>query len=242
MSDKSKIEWTEKTWSPITGCTPYGPGCENCYAKRFAKRLKAMGSKKYRNGFDLTIHHRSLEEPLKWRKPSMILVNSMSDTFHKNVPQNFINSMFCIMRFCKRHTFQVLTKRPQNIPLDLYWPKNVWLGITICTQEEADKKIPVFLNVNAKVHFLSIEPMLEEIDLGNFWHRTKYVDSLDWVIAGSESGPCRRHVPIEYFRKLKNQCVNSNVPFFFKQFSCGNIVQKMPPLDGKIWNQYPEIN
>lgn len=251
-------------WNPITGCSYCSPGCSNCYARRMAKRLHGMGLYKYRNNFEVTCHEDDLELPFRWRKPSLIFVCSMSDIFHEDVPKQFIYQMFAVMKRCDRHIFQVLTKRPKNIPKSIDWPDNVWCGVTVCTQYEANEKIPLLIKIPSKVRFLSIEPLLERIDAERFLYDG---DCAEWcpkgndcsecnfgfmkmflrkgspisqVIAGSESGPVRRNVPIEYLQQLKDQCVNAGVPFFFKQFSCGNVVTKMPELDGKTWNQYPK--
>ena len=240
---KTKIEWSERVWNCVTGCTPCSPGCDNCYARRMTNRLHGKGLYKYRNKFDVTIHPDEIETPIRWRKPSLIFVCSMSDLFHEDVPQSFIHQMFGVMKHCERHIFQVLTKRPQNIPKSIEWPENVWCGLTVCTQKEADEKIRIHRKVNAKVHFLSVEPMLEEIglsgyilDYGNGYtfpslchkYRTKLIDLYDQIICGGESGHTDRALEPEWARSLRDQCVDANVPFFFKQWGNCCYPEQMP--------------
>lgn len=188
-----------------------------------------------------------LYKPLRMKKPRRIFVVSMGDLFHENNSDQDIGDIYLIQECAPQHTYIWLTKRinralewhkkvkkEENIKGNNWkWPDNIWLGVTVCDQEEANLKIPVLIDIPAAVLFVSIEPMLGAIDLP--------LSGLDWVIAGSESGPVRRNVPFEYFCSLKNQCVNANVPFFFKQFSIANILQKMPVLNGKVWNQYPKV-
>lgn len=235
---KTKIEWTQKVWNPITGCSHCSPGCDNCYAERMTKRLRAMtirrikakGYYKYRNGFDVvTLHEEEIERPFRWKKPTMVFVCSMSDLFHEKVPKEFIWKLFNVMKYNERHIFQVLTKRPQNIPKNIDWPDNVWCGVTVCNQKEADKKIPILLKVPAKVHFLSVEPMLGPIDLmypSGIGDRS-LIDHIDWVICGGESGPNARPMYPGWVRSLRSSCVYSGfrggeesigTPFFFKQW------------------------
>lgn len=179
MAQLSKIEWTEATWNPVTGCTKLSDGCKNCYAQRMAKRLHAMGNKRYQNGFDLTLHHDLLDLPLKWKKPKIIFVNSMSDLFHKKVPLSFIKSVFKTMRKADWHVFQIVTKRADRLAelaAKLDWPANVWVGVTVESNQYLHR-ITDLQNVPASVKFVSMEPLLS--DFPNF--STK---GLDWVIEG----------------------------------------------------------
>jgi len=245
----SKIEWTEKTWNPITGCTEVSEGCKNCYAKSMAGRLKAMGVKKYKNEFDVTLHHDEIDKPLHWKKPCKIFVCSMGDFFHSDVPPEFIDELLEVMGTCPQHTFQILTKRPENIYDKLYkvtkefplrylggndYVENVWIGTTIESSHHL-KRSKWLRGFPASVKFLSIEPMLSDIDLVS--HKT-HLD-VDWVIAGCESGANRRHANIDWFRSLRDQCIDAEIPFFLKQMEVDNKVVKMPKLDGQIWDQYP---
>ncbi len=225
----TKIEWTDEVWNPVTGCTKISPGCKNCYAERMAKRLQAMGSPLYKNGFKVTLHPSALEKPLHWKKPKMIFVNSMSDLFHDDVPDEFIIKIFLIMEKAKRHTFQILTKRPERMQLILnglmsrppflppFYPlPNVWLGVSIENQETADERIPQLLRTPAAVHFISAEPLLDPVDLR--FPKSKNPNQDTWVICGGESGPKARPMNPEWVRSLRDQCKDAGVPFFFKQW------------------------
>ncbi len=231
---KSAIEWTESTWNPLTGCNKISPGCKNCYAERMANRLQAMGLEKYRNGFHLTLHPEVLEEPLSWTKPQMIFVNSMSDLFHRDVPIEFIQSVFNIMCRAHWHTFQVLTKRAERLlELDsqLDWPANVWMGVSV---ENSDYKFRIDLlrQTHAKIKFLSLEPLLGPLPNMN-------LTNIDWVIAGGESGPKARPIKSEWVQDIRNQCVHASVPFFFKQWGGTNKKKTGRLLDGEIWDGLP---
>ena len=236
MAINSGIEWTETTWNPVTGCTKISPGCKNCYAERMAYRLQAMGQPNYRNGFKVTLHERMLPLPLMWRKPRMIFVNSMSDLFHKDVPTEFIEKTFAVMRKASWHTFQVLTKRSdrlREIEEKISIPKNVWLGVSVeC--EDYIYRIDDLRAVDAPVKFLSLEPLigpLPGLDL----------DGIDWVIVGGESGPGARPMQEEWVTDIRDTCLASNVPFFFKQW--GGIVKKRTGrvLEGRTWDQMPSL-
>jgi len=232
---KSAIEWTESTWNPLTGCNKVSPGCKNCYAERMAKRLQAMGQEKYKNGFRLTLHSEVLEEPLSWAKPQMIFVNSMSDLFHKDVPFEFVQRVFSVMCRAYWHTFQILTKRAERLAeldKDLYWPDNVWMGVSV---ENADYqyRIDLLRGTNAKVKFLSLEPLLGPIPSMN-------LSGIDWVIVGGESGPGARPIKPEWVYDIKYQCQNASVPFFFKQWGGTNRKKTGRILDGKTWDDLPE--
>lgn len=233
MAD-SKIEWTEKTWNPSTGCNKISQGCKNCYAEVMAERLQAMGQSKYKNGFELTIHEDVLEVPLTWKKSQVIFVNSMSDLFHKDVPIEFIQKVFNVMNKANWHQFQVLTKRADlllNYHNYLNWTKNVWMGVSVENQDST-WRIDALRETNAYIKFLSIEPLLSNItnlDLKN----------IDWVIVGGESGFKARPMEEEWVRNIKNQCKEQNVPFFFKQWGGANKKKNGRLLDNKMWNEMP---
>lgn len=231
---KSSIEWTESTWNPITGCTKISLGCQNCYAERMALRLQAMGNEKYKNGFKLTLHEDVILEPLTWKKPSVIFVNSMSDLFHEEVPDDFIFRLFDVMEKANQHTFQILTKRSERLlelNTSIRWPKNVWMGVTV-EHNHYIKRIDQLRETDAQVKFLSLEPLLGPISDLN-------LNRIDWVIAGGESGPKARPINPEWVRDIRDKCQLANVPFFFKQW--GGIKKKKNGriLDGKIWSQTP---
>lgn len=234
MSDNSKIEWTEATWNPVTGCTKISPGCKFCYAERMAKRLQAMGKERYRNAFKLTLQPDVLEIPLKWKKPKMIFVNSMSDLFHKDVPTEFIQQCFEVMTTASHHTFQVLTKRPErvaHISEVLSWPTNVWMGTSV---ENIDyvSRIDWLREVPAKTRFLSIEPLLGPISSLN-------LNGIDWAIVGGESGPGARPMKEEWVLEIRDQCVEQGVPFFFKQWGGTNKKKTGRTLEGRTWDEMP---
>ena len=213
MSTRSSIEWTESTWNPLTGCTKVSPGCKNCYAERMSLRLQAMGQANYANGFGLTLHEQVLRLPLGWKKPQMIFVNSMSDLFHADVPLEFVQQVFTVMRQASWHTFQVLTKRSKRLlELNPYlrWPTNVWMGVSVETQDYTFR-IDDLRQTGAHVKFLSLEPLLGPLPDLNLQH-------IDWSILGGESGPFSRPVKQEWVRDVRDQCLSANVPFFFKQW------------------------
>ena len=212
----SKIEWTEKTWNPMTGCTKVSPGCKNCYAEDLAKRLKAMGVKGYEKGFELTTHPSRLDYPKNIRKPTMFFVNSMSDLFHEDLPVSFISKVMYVMHDTPRHTYQILTKRPEN--LITYFlvgryppPQNAWIGVSAENRKHGIPRIKLLKEIPAAVRFLSVEPLLE--DLGDL-----DLSGIDWVIVGGESGPKARPMKWEWAANIMNQCNEQNVPFFFKQW------------------------
>lgn len=236
MSYISKIEWTETTWNPVTGCSKVSDGCRNCYAERLAKRLHAMGNPRYRDGFEVTLHHDLLESPLKWKNPRIIFVNSMSDVFHEKVPFSFIKEMFDVMSKADRHVFQILTKRSERmaeLSMRLPWPQNAWIGVTVESQKYAHR-ISDLSRVPARVRFLSIEPMISSIsrlDLRN----------IHWVVVGGESGPGCREIKAEWVRSVRAQCRASHVPFFFKQW--GGVRKNVSGrhLDGRTWDEMPDV-
>ena len=237
MGQKSKIEWTESTWNPVTGCTKISAGCLNCYAERMAKRLHAMGVDNYRNEFEVTLHPHVLEKPLKWKQPQTIFVNSMSDLFHKNVPLDFIQQIFDVMRRASWHRFQVLTKRSERL-LDLHrkidWPDNVWMGVTV-ENDDCIYRIEHLRNTGASVKFLSLEPLLGSLENLN-------LNNIDWVIVGGESGPGARPIEPDWVRGIRDQCVESKTPFFFKQWGGVNKKKNGRTLDKRTWSQMPKNN
>ena len=227
MAD-TKIEWTDATWNPVTGCDKISPGCKNCYAEKMAHRLQKMGQANYANGFKLTLQPHMLNHPLKWKKPKMIFVNSMSDLFHKDVPLDYIKRVFDVMNQAHWHTFQVLTKRAERmaeVAHELNWTTNIWAGASVENQEQADKRIPELLKIPAAVRFLSCEPLLGEIKnlfLNFHWCGGRYFqrfrERIDWVIAGGESGPNARPMHPDWARSLRDQCAAAGVAFHFKQY------------------------
>ncbi len=234
MSKKSSIEWTESTWNPITGCTKVSDGCKNCYAERMAKRLKAMGQPNYVNGFQVTLHEHVLEYPLKWKKPQTIFVNSMSDLFHEQVPESFIFRIFDVMKQAYWHQFQILTKRSarlRELAQEIDWPENVWIGVSV--ENEAVKcRIDDLREVPSAIRFLSLEPLfgpLGHLDLS----------SIDWVIVGGESGPGAREMKKEWVMQIKEQCIEQNTPFYFKQW--GGVRKKKTGriLLNETWDEMP---
>lgn len=234
MAEKSKIEWTESTWNPVTGCTQISEGCQNCYAKRMAKRLCAMGQKKYSKGFDVALHYDCLEEPLSWKKPQIIFVCSMSDLFHQDVPDDFIIEVFNSMNKAKWHTFQVLTKRADRLATiapKLKWTPNIWIGVTVENNLHVDR-IKALKNIPAKVKYLSVEPMLSEIN-------NLVLDEIDWVIVGGESGPGARPIKEEWILPIRDKCQELKIPFFFKQWGGVNKKATGSLLQGKEWKELP---
>ena len=236
MAQQSSIEWTEATWNPVTGCTKISPGCKFCYAERMARRLRAMGQRRYRNGFEVTLQEDVVDLPLRWKTPQMIFVNSMSDLFHKDISVEFIQRCFETMRKATQHTFQVLTKRPERVAElanQLVWPDNVWMGTSV---ENADyvHRIAALVKVPAAVRFLSVEPLLGPIP-------RLPLESIDWVIVGGESGPGARPMEAAWVRQIRDRCVKKGVPFFFKQWGGVNKKRTGRMLDGMPWNEMPRL-
>jgi len=196
----SKIEWTDATYNPVSGCTPISAGCERCFAKRMAKRLQAMGRPGYENGFDVTLHPDKLEQPLHWRKPRMVFVCSMGDLFHKDVPEEYVPQVFSVMARCHRHLFQLSTKRPERMrhmlakhfPFGI--PHNIWAGVTCENQATADERIHILRDIPAAVRWVSFEPLLEPVS-ANF-------AGIDWIVIGCETGPGRRPCELDWVRAL----------------------------------------
>lgn len=229
------IEWTDATWNPVTGCDKVSAGCKHCYAETMARRLKAMRVPAYRDGFAVRLQPDRLEQPLRWRKPRMVFVNSMSDLFHAAVPLDYIRQVFDVMRRAERHTFQVLTKRADRLAelsTALDWPPNVWMGVSV---ERADfvARIDRLREVPAAVRFLSLEPLLGPLPGLNF-------DGIGWVIVGGESGPRARPMAREWVVDLRDQCLAAGVPFFFKQWGGPNKKLTGRHLDGRTWDEMPK--
>ncbi len=234
MGDKSKIEWTDATWNPVTGCTKISPGCKNCYAVRMANRLKAMGVHRYRNGFDVTLQPDVLHQPLEWTRSRRVFVNSMSDLFHEDISDEYIKVVFDVMEKAAWHTFQVLTKRSDRLlalSRELPWPDNVWMGVSI-ENDDYKSRINDLQKVPAAVRFLSLEPLIRQI-------KNVPLSGIDWVIVGGESGPHSRPMDPEWVRIIRDKCIGMGVPFFFKQW--GGVRKKITGriLDGRTWDEYP---
>jgi protein gp37 len=234
MAQSSKIEWTESSWNPVTGCTKISSGCKYCYAERLAHRLQKMGQRRYRNGFKVTLHPDLIEAPLKWRKPRLIFVNSMSDLFHEKIPDDFIRSVFSTMRLAHWHTFQILTKRSSRLAElspQLPWPDNVWMGVSVESNKELFR-VKDLQQVPASVRFLSMEPLLGPIS--DF-----PADGIDWVIVGGESGPNARPMSKSWVIEIRNRCDAFGIPFFFKQWGGFNKKKNGCLLEGKYYQNYP---
>jgi protein gp37 len=240
MSLNSAIEWTEATWNPVTGCTKVSPGCAHCYAETFAERFRGVPGHPYEQGFDLKIWRDRLELPLKWKRPRTIFVNSMSDLFHADVPDEYIGEVFETMRRAEWHTFQVLTKRPERVAAlspQLPWQPNIWMGTSVENQRWTSR-IAHLRKTGAAVKFLSCEPLLGELKLN--------LKSIDWVIVGGESGPGARPMRVDWARGVRDQCCAAKVAFFFKQWGAHNEfgVRVVTPrraraLDGETWDEMP---
>jgi len=241
MADGTTIEWTDATWNPVTGCTKISPGCDHCYAERFSERFRGVRGHPFEAGFDLTLRPERLEQPLRWREPRMIFVNSMSDLFHKEIPKDFVERVFDTMERARWHTFQVLTKRSslmRNFLRMRYGsgrgPAHMWFGVSVEDGSRASR-IRHLRQAPARVRFLSIEPLIGPIG-------TLDLTDLDWVIVGGESGPGARPMQAEWVRGIRDQCIAAGVAFFFKQW--GGIRPKSGgrELDGEEWNQFPNIS
>ena len=235
MAGKTKIEWTECSWNPITGCTKISDGCAHCYAATLTRRLVAMHNPRYKNGFNVTVHEDLIELPKKWKAPRKIFVNSMSDIFHESVPDDIILRIFATMNACPQHIFQVLTKRPERLAQlnDLInWTPNIWMGVTI----ENNKylyRADLLRKCNAKLRFISAEPLIGEITDIN-------LEQIDWLIVGGESGSQARPMDASWVRALRDKAQTEKVAFFFKQW--GGTVKKKTGrvLDGQTYDEYPQ--
>ena len=236
MSTLSKIEWTNSSWNPVTGCSRVSEGCRHCYAERMAKRLQAMGVAKYRNGFKVTIHPEVLEEPLMWRKPRVIFINSMSDLFHEKIPLDYIRKIFDVIWAADQHVFQVLTKRAERmveLAPELDWPPNLWMGVTVEAQRYTDR-IDLLREIPAPVRWLSMEPLLTavpELDL----------TGIDWVVVGGESGPGARPMQKEWVYQIRHACRHQKAAFFFKQWGGVNKKKSGRLLDNRFYNEMPPL-
>ena len=233
---RTKIEWTESTWNPLTGCTKVSAGCKNCYAEVMARRLQAMGQQKYKNGFKLTLHPGTLSEPYSWKKPRVVFVNSMSDLFHKDVPVKFIQDVFRVMKENPYHVFQVLTKRADVLLYYdregyLEWAHNIWMGVTI-EDDSVKDRIDQLKLTGAKVKFLSCEPLLTPLPDLN-------LKGIDWVIVGGESGRNPRPIEEKWVIDIKDQCEGTSVAFYFKQWGGTNKKKNGKILSGRIYADMP---
>jgi protein gp37 len=235
----SKIQWTEETWNPVTGCKKVSPGCKNCYAEKMHARLAEMGQAKYAQPFSTVRWHESeMDRPKRWRKPRTIFVCSMSDLFNKDVPTWFIEDVFRVIKSEERHTFQVLTKRGhrmQPFVTQGFWGDlpNLWIGTSVEDQKRAEGRIHFLKDTPAAVRFLSVEPLLDPVDLGD-------LSGIHWVICGGESGPGARPMDPDWARSIRDQCQKQGVAFFFKQWG-GVRKTENRELDGREWNEMPDL-
>ena len=234
MAQASKIEWTDASWNPVTGCTKVSAGCRHCYAERMARRLQSMEQPRYRNGFSVTLQPDVLPAPARWRKPRMVFVNSMSDLFHEEVPLSYIRKVFSVMEDAHWHVFQVLTKRAGRLAElsgRLEWPRNVWIGVTVESSRYFDR-VSHLLRVPGAVRFVSLELLLGPV-------ASLDVRGLDWVIVGGESGPGARPMKEEWVIDIRDRCLNARVPFFFKQWGGRRKKKAGRLLQGRTWDELP---
>ncbi len=234
MGTKSNIEWTESTWNPVTGCTKISPGCKHCYAERLSLRLQAMGQSNYINGFNLSLQPHALEIPLRWKKPQIIFVNSMSDLFHKRIPTEYIEKVFDVMVRAHWHCYQILTKRSERLlqlSSQLPWKSHIWMGVSVENQDYISR-IDHLCETDAHIKFLSLEPLLGPLPRLS-------LEGIDWVIVGGESGPRARPMNKEWVLEIRDQCLEAGVPFFFKQWGGTNKKLSGRQLDGRTWDQMP---
>jgi len=241
MAQKSTIEWTNATWNPVTGCTKISPGCDNCYAERFSERFRGVEGHPFENGFDLTLRPNRLLQPLSWKKPKMVFVNSMSDLFHKDIPEAFIASVFETMEKADHHIFQVLTKRSslmRNFVNKRYTdspvPEHIWLGVSV-EDNSGGSRIKHLQQTNAAIRFLSVEPLIG--DPGDL-----HLQGIHWVILGGESGPNARIMKPEWAVSVRDQCIKQKVSFFFKQWGGYRPKSGGRELDGEEWDQFPKLS
>ena len=242
MATTSKIEWTEQTWNPITGCTKISAGCKHCYAETLARRLRAMGTPGYENGFALTLLPRRLEEPLRRKKPTIYFVNSMSDLFHEKVPDEYIEKIVDVMARTPQHSYQVLTKRAARMARFFKAravPDNVWLGVSVENRRHGVPRIDHLRGIQARIRFLSVEPLLEDVGALN-------LTDIHWVIVGGESGPKARPMEPKWAESVRLQCWQQNVAFFFKQWGGWGADGKRRAkskngrlLNGRTWDEMP---
>lgn len=235
MADNSAIEWTEATWNPVTGCSKVSPGCAHCYAETFAERWRGVPGHPYQQGFDLRLWPSRLDQPLRWKLPRVIFVNSMSDLFHERIPDDFVRKIFDVMVEADWHTFQILTKRHErlvDLAPDLPWPENVWMGVSIENRRFVHRA-DYLRDVEAAIRFVSAEPLLGPLDGLD-------LTDIHWLIAGGESGPRHRPVRIEWLRDLRDRCHANGVAFFFKQWGGTRPKSGGRVLDGRTWDEMPE--
>jgi protein gp37 len=241
MSNATAIEWTDATWNPVTGCTKISIGCDNCYAARFSERFRGVPGHPFESGFDLTLRPERLAQPLGWKQPRMIFVNSMSDLFHKDIPKSHISAVFDTMEAADWHVYQILTKRSsllQKFLNDRYGvrraPSHMWFGVSI-ENAQATSRIVHLQKANAGVRFLSVEPLIAPVG-------KLRLDGIEWVIVGGESGPRARPMKPEWVIDIRNQCVDAHIAFFFKQWGGRSPKTGGRLLDGKEWNQFPAMH
>ena len=235
MAEHSNIIWTDATWNPVTGCSKVSQGCKNCYAERLAKKLQAEGSTRYRNGFLVTLHPDVLSLPLRWKSPKRVFVNSMSDLFHAEVPDDFIAQVFEIMLQAPQHTFQILTKRPERVVTmanDLPWADNIWMGTSI-ENDQVVGRADLLRQVPARVRFLSCEPLIGPLPSLN-------LEDLQWVIVGGESGPGHRAIKETWVEEIRARCEALGIPFLFKQWGGDLPTSGGRLLHGRTWDGMPE--
>jgi len=240
LSLNSDIEWTDATWNPVRGCTKISPGCKHCYAEVFAERFRGVKGHPYEQGFDLRLVPNKLGEPLRWRTPKMIFVNSMSDLFHDGVPDDYIEAVAKVMARADWHTYQVLTKRSKRLSKLLKTrlrfaasASHIWWGVSVENKQYGLTRIPDLRSAPAKVRFLSIEPLLEHLG-------TVDLRGIHWVIVGGESGRGARPMNADWVVSLRNQCADAGVPFFFKQWGGVHKKRAGRKLDGKTYDEFPE--
>lgn len=233
---QTRIEWTELTWNPTTGCNKVSQGCKFCYAEVMARRLKAMGLEKYRNGFELTLHEDALKIPYTWKQPKIVFVNSMSDLFHKDIPLEFIQRVFKVMNDNPQHVFQVLTKRADVLlkyHKELKWTHNIWMGVSV-EDAKSLSRINLLRRTRAKVKFLSCEPLIGSLTDLN-------LKKINWVIVGGESGRRPRPMKPEWVFEIHNKCIEEKVPFFFKQWGGTNKKKTGRVLRGRTYSEMPIV-
>jgi len=234
MADNSAIEWTEATWNPVTGCSQVSPGCAHCYAKTFAERWRGVPGHPYEQGFELRLWPQRLDQPLRWGRPRMIFVNSMSDLFHEDIPFEYLEAVFEVMGQADRHTFQILTKRHERLAElapSLTWHPNIWIGVSV-ENRRFTHRVDCLREVNAAVRFISAEPLLGSLD-------NLDLSGVNWLIAGGESGPKHRPMRVEWARELRDRCVAKDVAFFFKQWGGHRPKSGGRLLDGRTWDEMP---
>ncbi len=234
MATTSSIEWTDMTWNPVTGCSKVSQGCKHCYAERMAHRLQAMGNLRYQRGFAVTLHEDLVDAPLRWKRPRLVFVNSMSDLFHDAVPLAFIQRIFATMRNAPQHIFQILTKRSARlleVAKDLPWPENVWMGVSVENAQAAFRAHDL-QHVPAHVRFLSCEPLIGPLD-------TLPLGEIHWVIVGGESGPGARPIHPAWVESLLGQCRSAGIPFFFKQWGGARKKPNDHLLHGQAYTEFP---